>query len=346
MRRKSLKTTSPTGCARSWLRMMLLDLHSFRRRACRLSLWGRRNNDGPLVAVCRTRAGAGGAAGVNRLSKAGCPPMRWVSSGGEGVWPPDRPRHPTEHRHPLRRGTTEYMCAWRLGVDAGVRPARRPTGAGCGVHRHLQHPGASGLSDAPAPEAQPANDCVRCWRCMAIDKMHADDRFVRPFASFDAVKQGEQIGVRHDGAPVLAAEDGCIGQPECPKWGRRFYLGAPEQSPALRAHNPGVARPCSFVHLSAHASQGPASLGFVRDSQPVRHYKNRHPCTGRHGGFLFSAPASMPPARWLRFAAQIGWQQALQRPQYCFRCSAVRLAGVSAKRQRARTCWRPLRTQT
>ena len=57
-----------------------------------------------------------------------------------------------------------------------------------------------------------------------IDKMHADDRFVRPFASFDAVKQGEQIGVRHDGAPVLAAEDGCIVFPtRTPRWGRSGF---------------------------------------------------------------------------------------------------------------------------
>ena len=59
--------------------------------------------------------------------------------------------------------------------------------------------------------------------------MHADDRFVRPFASFDAVKQGEQIGVRHDGAPVLAAEDGCIvfPNPNAQVGQEWFYLARP-----------------------------------------------------------------------------------------------------------------------
>jgi uncharacterized protein len=43
-----------------------------------------------------------------------------------------------------------------------------------------------------------------------IDRLHADDRFAREWASFDAVRAGEAIGIRHDGTVVSAPADGRI----------------------------------------------------------------------------------------------------------------------------------------
>jgi hypothetical protein len=43
-----------------------------------------------------------------------------------------------------------------------------------------------------------------------IDRLHADDAFVKPWASFDAVSAGEPIGRRHDGSLVCAPADGYI----------------------------------------------------------------------------------------------------------------------------------------
>ena len=46
------------------------------------------------------------------------------------------------------------------------------------------------------------------------DKQHDDDRFSRDWASFDPVRQGEEIGLRADGTPVLAECDGRILFPD------------------------------------------------------------------------------------------------------------------------------------
>jgi hypothetical protein len=42
------------------------------------------------------------------------------------------------------------------------------------------------------------------------DRLHVDDRFVREWASFDPVRAGEPIAVRHDGHIVAAPADGRI----------------------------------------------------------------------------------------------------------------------------------------
>ena len=45
------------------------------------------------------------------------------------------------------------------------------------------------------------------------DRLHPEDRFAREWTSFDAVKMGEVIGLRHDGTPVTAPADGRIVVP-------------------------------------------------------------------------------------------------------------------------------------
>jgi hypothetical protein len=42
------------------------------------------------------------------------------------------------------------------------------------------------------------------------DRLHAEDRFVKEWTSFDALKAGDTIGVRHDGTLVTAPADGRI----------------------------------------------------------------------------------------------------------------------------------------
>ena len=43
-----------------------------------------------------------------------------------------------------------------------------------------------------------------------IDRLHADDHFVREWASFDPVRAGDAIAVRHDGQTVCAPADGRV----------------------------------------------------------------------------------------------------------------------------------------
>jgi hypothetical protein len=65
--------------------------------------------------------------------------------------------------------------------------------------------------------------------CEVVDRLHEGDRFDRPWTSFDAVAQGQRIGTRHDGAPVLASMAGRIVFPNTgarpgQEW---FYLARP-----------------------------------------------------------------------------------------------------------------------
>ncbi len=47
-----------------------------------------------------------------------------------------------------------------------------------------------------------------------VDKTHKDDRFSRPWTSFDTLKKGDLIGIRHNGIPVHAETDGRIIFPD------------------------------------------------------------------------------------------------------------------------------------
>jgi hypothetical protein len=62
-----------------------------------------------------------------------------------------------------------------------------------------------------------------------VDKLHADDAFAKPWRSFDPVAAGEQIGIRHDGAPVLAPFAGTIvfPNPGAELGHEWFYLARP-----------------------------------------------------------------------------------------------------------------------
>ncbi len=63
------------------------------------------------------------------------------------------------------------------------------------------------------------------------DRLHADDRFARDWATFDPVRRGELIGTRHDGTPLTAPDDGCIVFPNAlalpdTEW---FYFARPSE---------------------------------------------------------------------------------------------------------------------
>ena len=212
---------------------VLLDLHSFLAPGVPFAFMGPRNNDGPLepFAFAEQEQALAVRLGVNRFIEG------WLSTYALGV--ERRVKvfgHQTDRATQLNTdtrygvGTTEYMRAhggWALTLECGQHAdPQAPDVAYTAICNTLAH---LGLSDAPAPEARPASDCEMLALYEVIDKMHADDRFVRPFASFDAVKQGEQIGVRHDGAPVLAAEDGCIvfPNPNAQVGQEWFYLARP-----------------------------------------------------------------------------------------------------------------------
>ena len=66
------------------------------------------------------------------------------------------------------------------------------------------------LELAELPLTPPRSDHEMLRLVEVTDRLHVDDRFVRDWASFDAVHAGEPIAVRHDGHIVAAPADGRI----------------------------------------------------------------------------------------------------------------------------------------
>ena len=71
-----------------------------------------------------------------------------------------------------------------------------------------------GLIDAPAPVPIAPEDMEALSMVAVYDKHDAADTFSRNWSSFDPVQQGEEIGRRADGTPVLAEFDGRILFPD------------------------------------------------------------------------------------------------------------------------------------
>ncbi len=106
-------------------------------------------------------------------------------------------------------GTTEYMRS-RGGYAVTLECGQHDDPAGVGVARHaiLQTLGLLGITTVPpaAPIATP-----EILRLIDVtDKEHAGDAFTREWRSFDAVKAGDVIGVRHSGVEARAQADGFV----------------------------------------------------------------------------------------------------------------------------------------
>ncbi len=125
-------------------------------------------------------------------------------------------------------GTTEYMRrqgGWAFTLECGQHEdPRAPEVAYQAILNTLAH---LRLIDAPAPPAAAGVEALRLFD--VIDKAHADDRFSRAWASFDAVRAGQLIGTRHDGTPVQATTDGRIvfPNPAAMPGQEWFYLACP-----------------------------------------------------------------------------------------------------------------------
>jgi len=139
----------------------------------------------------------------------------WLRTYGAGVQ--RRLRQQSELQTVLRygMGTTEYMRStggYALTLECGQHDD--PQAPEVGFRAIMNTLAFLGLVDAPSP--QPIADVAMEALSMAVvvDKQHGDDVFSRPWASFDPVRAGEQIGVRADGAVELAAFDGRILFPD------------------------------------------------------------------------------------------------------------------------------------
>ena len=106
-------------------------------------------------------------------------------------------------------GTTETMRAlggWAMTLECGQHDdPKAPEVAYQAIRQTLA------LLQLAALPLAPARTDHEVLRLMEVtDRLHVDDRFVREWASFDPVRAGEPIGVRHDGHIVAAPADGRI----------------------------------------------------------------------------------------------------------------------------------------
>jgi predicted deacylase len=190
---------------------VLLDLHSFNAPGAPFVMVGPRNNHGPLEPFqhAQQERALARRLGVRRFVDG------WLPTYGDGVQRrvPDPQQQQAELRYGV--GTTEYMRStggYALTLECGQHDdPQAPEVAYRAIRNTLAF---LGLIDAPSPPAIAPDQVEALSMVAVIDKIWADDNFTRPWCSFDAVANGDQIGVRADGTPVLAPFDGRILFPD------------------------------------------------------------------------------------------------------------------------------------
>jgi hypothetical protein len=81
------------------------------------------------------------------------------------------------------------------------------------------------------PALPPATDFEILRLVDVIDREHAEDQFVRPWASFDMVASGQAIAQRKDGRMITAPEEGFVVFPNsnAPPGAEWFYFAQRSQ---------------------------------------------------------------------------------------------------------------------
>jgi uncharacterized protein len=209
---------------------VLLDLHSFLSPGEAFVMLGPANNTGTLepFGLADREQALALCLGPRRIVEG------WLSTYAQGVQERMERTAPTDRAGLLSTdpsygvGTTEYMRSqggYAVTLECGQHadPAA-PDVAYAAVCNALAH---LGLVDAAAPA--PRRDIEFLRLAQVVDRHHADDSFVRNWASFDPVRAGQTIGTRHDGTPVLARADGYIVFPNtnASKGNEWFYLAHP-----------------------------------------------------------------------------------------------------------------------
>jgi uncharacterized protein len=200
----------------------LLDLHSFHTPGIPFALIGPPDNAGSLepFAHAEEEEALALSLGVNRFVEG------WLDTYAQGVR--DRQARGAEAHVDYGVGTTETMRrhgGFAVTLECGQHEdVKAPQVAYGAIRNALAHLGmTAGPNDAPAPQPE----VIRLFQ--VIDRLHPDDRFCRDWRSFEAIRQGEVLALRHDGTRLIADQDGWIVFPNPTaqvdqEW---FYLAKP-----------------------------------------------------------------------------------------------------------------------
>lgn len=207
---------------------VLLDLHSFQSAGDAFAMIGPRDNQGALEPFQRAFEEGLLALhlGTSRVVEG------WLDIYAAGIVQRGQPL--TETALAYGWGTNEYMRS-QGGYAVTLE---------CGQHHDPAAPvvahGAilSALRLLGMVEgALPILDSPRLLRLVATTDRHAlGDRFVRDWATFDPVVQGQVIGLREDGSPLAAPGDGYIVFPNAQAaLGTEWYYFAVDSDRQLQA---------------------------------------------------------------------------------------------------------------
>lgn len=190
---------------------VLLDLHSFQAQSQAFAMIGPPDNQGDLEPFSHSHKEQALALrlGVGRIVEG------WLATYAVGVRQRLARTHPTDRAGLLSTdpsygvGTTEYMRSqggYAITLECGQHAdPGAPEVAYRAIHNTLAH---LGLVGAPDPAPHPNPEFLRL--AQVVDRYHAQDRFVKPWASFDPVTAGQHIATRSDGTLVTAQSDGYI----------------------------------------------------------------------------------------------------------------------------------------
>lgn len=203
---------------------VLLDLHSFRGSGNPFVLIGPSNNDGSIepfrFAAEEERLAA--RLGVNRVV------YGWLSTYAAGAARRrgrDIAAEPTLEDARYGTGTTEYMRSvggWGMTLECGSHDD--PLAEHVAYQAIRNTLAYLGLTDEELP--QPVANMERLELKEVIDREHAEDRFVRSWASFEPVVRGQVIAERANGEAVTSPLDGFIvfPNPDAAPASEWFYL--------------------------------------------------------------------------------------------------------------------------
>ncbi|MDM0117015.1 succinylglutamate desuccinylase/aspartoacylase family protein [Variovorax sp. J22R133] len=185
---------------------VLLDLHSFQSAGEAFAMIGPRDNTGTLEPFARAKE-------EGRLALHLRTPRvveGWLDIYAAGLAQRAPDVAVDDSAIDFGRGTNEYMRS-RGGYGVTLE---------CGQHNDPAAPGVAcdailatlrllGMIAAD-PEAPPPPRPQVLRLISVTDRLHAEDEFVRDWATFDEVMEGEAIGMREDGTVLHAPKDGFI----------------------------------------------------------------------------------------------------------------------------------------